>query len=122
MANEEDFGAALLRQQVGEYTNIKHLDNKLEDTMKYIAFMDASSMALTFGVLSKQSIDNAITKKNKEHITAAYLYCNWRVWKLYKTDEKLAQRYQKVCDHIDALIFDEWKGTKQLEYFIRETD
>ena len=122
MANEEDFGAALLRQQVGEYTNIKHLDNKLEDKKKYIAFMDASSMALTFGVLSKQSIDNAITKKNKEHITAAYLYCNWRVWKTYKTNEKLAQRYQEVCDHIDALVFDEWKGTKQLEYFIRETD
>lgn len=122
MASQIDLGADILREQVGDYTNIKNLDNDLEDLMEYIAMTDSIGYALPIGALSKQAISTALKKKNKVHITAAYLYCNWRVWKLYKTDEKWAQRYQEVCDHIDALIFDEWKGTKQLEYFIRETD
>lgn len=122
MASQIDLGADILREQVGDYTNIKNLDNDLEDMMKYLAMTDSIGYALSIGALSKQAIGTALKKKDKEHITAAYLYCNWRVWKLYKTDEKWAQCYQEVCDHIDALVFDEWKGTKQLEYFIRETD
>ena len=122
MANGEDFGAALLRRQVGEYTNIKHLDNKLEEDMEYIAFMDASGMAMTYGVLTQEYIKKALKDKRKHIITAIYLYSNWRVWRVYKSDEKLARKYQKICDMIDALIFDEWKGTEQLKYFIRETD
>ena len=74
-----DIGAMILRSQVGEYTNIKHLDNKLESKMEYIAFMDASGMAFK-GVLSNEYIDKALEQKQKEIITAIYLYSNWRVW------------------------------------------
>lgn len=122
MADGEDIGAALLRQQVGDYTNIKNLDNNLESMMEFIAMTDSIGFALTHGALSKQAIKTALEQKNEVHITAAYLYCNWRVWKIYKINKEWAQRYQDVCDHIDALVFDEWKGTEELKYFVRETD
>ena len=116
-----DIGAMILRSQVGEYTNIKHLDNKLESKMEYIAFMDASGMAFK-GVLSNEYIDKALEQKQKEIITAIYLYSNWRVWRVYKDNDKLARDYQKVCDYIDSKVFDAWKNTDELGYFIRETD
>lgn len=122
MADEGDIGAALLRQQVGDYTNMKNLDNDLESMMEFIAMTDSIGYALTNGALSKHAISTALKQKNEVHITAAYLYCNWRVWKIYKIDKEWAQRYQDVCDHIDALVFDEWKGTEELKYFVRETD
>lgn len=116
----QGLNATVLQMQVGDFANIKPLNKELEDAMGYIAFMEISGAG--GAVLSVQSVKRYLAQKDATMVTAIYLYCNWRVWRVYKTNEPLAQDYQKVCDEIDGAIFDDWKGTEQLAYFIRETD
>lgn len=117
-----DVGERILRGQVGDYTAMKPLSATLNKQMQIIALYDSFSPAAECPLFDNRNIEQQIKLKNQYFITAAYLYCNWRVWAVYKRDEKMAREYQKVCDMIDATIFDEWKGTEKLKYFIRETD
>lgn len=118
--DEQSLSATILRRQVGDFINLKSLDVDLKTAMEYIAMMDASGMSNA--VLSTQYIERTLQRKDATMVTAIYLYCNWRVWRTYESNERLARTYQAFCDKIDTSIFDEWKNTEQLAYFIRETD
>lgn len=120
--NNSDIGDRILRSRVGDYTAMKPLNSKLKFEMQKIALYDSFAEGASCPLLDKNIIDKEIKRKNKHYITAAYLYCNWRVWATHERDERLAREYQKVCDLIDATVFDEWKGKEEIKYFIRETD
>ena len=113
----------MIRDMVGDYTNMKNLDKNLEGAMYEIATLDKLiGYEQTVPAAKKIWIPKWLEHKNKSFITAAYLYYNWRVWATYKQNEEMARAYQSVCDAIDDKIFDEWHNTEELNYFIRETD
>lgn len=112
----------ILRGMVGDYTEMKPLDAETHLSMQMFAMRDVATPAKNNKYLSEEALDKALKDKNKFYITAAYLYSNWRVWATYKQNADLAREYQDITDYIDDHIFDAWRGTEELQYFIRETD
>lgn len=113
----------MLQQAVGDYTSMKHLEGKLHEEMQKLALGEILHNAVIGnGSETRKYVQHCLKHKLKYELTALYLYCNWRVWRLYKEREDLAMHYQKICDFIDGVIFGEWKDTDELAYFIRETD
>lgn len=113
----------MLQQAVGDYTGMKHLEGKLHEEMQKLALGEIMHNAVVGDDSeTRKYVQDCLKHKKKYELTALYLYCNWRVWRLYKEREDLAMLYQKVCDFIDGVIFSEWKDTDELAYFIRETD
>lgn len=107
----------------GDYRDMKGLTQRQEQVMFHILTDDTcwktKSNTRTF---SEEYILNRLQQKDEMFITMLYLYCNWRVWRTYECNLELAKKYQKICDFIDARVFEEWSGTEALQYFIRETD
>lgn len=112
----------ILRGLVGNYTEMKPLDAETHLSMQMFAMRDVATPAKNNKYFSEEMLKNALKDKNKYYITAAYLFCNWRVWATHKQNEDLAREYQEITDYIDNHVFDAWHGTQELMYFIRETD
>lgn len=120
---ERLYGTALetLHGLVGNYENMKELNEMQEAMMCALALADTAS-DFSGRVLSDTAFDQLLRKdKFVELVTVLYLYCNWRVWATYKHNEELARKYQSVCDDIDNYIFDNYEK-KDIAYFVRETD
>lgn len=118
-----DYEATLemLHGLVGHYEDMKPLDDTQEAIMCALAFRDVQSEFS--GRVLDDEVFKRIVKKDKNVVvtTMLYLYCNWRVWATYKHDEKLAKKYQSVCDDIDDYIFDHY-DKEAIKYFVKETD
>lgn len=113
----------MLQQAVGDYTGMKHLEDRLHEEMQKLALGELMNNCVVGDAgETRKYVQGCLKHKKKYELTALYLYCNWRVWRLYKEREDLAMQYQKICDFIDGVIFSEWKDTDELAYFIRETD
>lgn len=77
---------------------------------------DLKADAFTEGYLK-----HVLEEKEPAYATAVYIYCNWRVFATYKSDEKLARKYQAVCDKIDDYVFDHW-SKENIRFFVEQTD
>lgn len=118
-----EYAGQALDQLIGNYKEIKPNNDRLDQELRAIALADIMTnlSGKLFGD-NYDSLDKMMKEMKDEHMTtSAYLYCNWRVWREYKYNEKLAKSYQKICDYIDDYVFDNWPKNK-VEYFVRETD
>lgn len=70
---------------------------------------------------TKGYLDHVLEDKEPAYATAVYIYCNWRVWAVHNMDEKLAHKYQAVCDKIDDYVFEHW-SKDSIGFFVEQTD
>lgn len=118
-----DIRQLMLIERCGNYTDMKGLTEKQVQQMWQFIMNDTCALNIQkINIFSEQYILLKLQQKDKNFITMLYLYCNWRAWHTYKNKPELAREYQDICDFIDARIFDDWRNTEELQYFIRETD
>lgn len=110
------------RYQLSKAVNDELFDEMDEHVQAQMLAVVLADYLCDFDVpFDEHYIDSTLKNDDPGLATGLYLYCNWRVWATYASDEELAKKYQAVCDNIDDKIFDQWKGEK-LDYFIKQTD
>ena len=96
------------------------LDGRVQSVMLSVALMDYVT-DLEANSLSEGYLKHVLEDKEPAYATAVYIYCNWRVWAVHSTDEKLARKYQAICDKIDDYVFEHW-DKKNVSFFVEQTD
>ena len=110
------------RYQLGKAVNDELFDEMDEQVQAQMLAVVLCDYVTDFEApFTHDYIDKVLGDDDPGLATGLYIYCNWRVFATYNSDEELAKKYQAVCDYIDSKIFDQWEGEK-LAYFIKQTD
>ena len=96
------------------------LDPRIQAVMLSSALCDYAT-DLKANAFTEGYLKHILEDKEPVYATAVYIYCNWRVFATYKSDEELAHKYQAICDRIDDYVFDHW-SKENVRFFVEQTD
>lgn len=87
-------------------------------------FYEDFSIADSFGVSAiRDTFNRAFEnwKTDYKMLTELVMVLNWKIWRWYKSNDKLAMVYNELWEKADTYAIENLKG-EELSYFYRTTD